>query len=46
MAVVIAVCCPLGTLFLALGMRPMREAVAAAERSAMTEASHNMSTNR
>ncbi len=38
MAVVIAVCCPLGTLFLALGMRPMREAVAAAERSAMTEA--------
>ena len=37
MAVVIAVCCPLGTLFLALGMRPMREAVAAADRSATTE---------
>jgi MFS family permease len=39
MAVVIAVCCPLGALFLTLGMRPMRQAVAAADRSAYRPAS-------
>jgi hypothetical protein len=32
MATLIAICCPIGALFLALGFRAMREAVADAER--------------
>lgn len=34
MATLIAICCPIGALFLALGFRAMREAVADAERCA------------
>lgn len=33
LAVMIGVCCPLGALFLLLGLRPMREAMADAERT-------------
>jgi MFS family permease len=44
LAVVIAVCCPLGALFLALGMKPMRQAVADADRAAMSESPHIRST--
>lgn len=46
MAAVIAVCCPLGALFLMLGLRPMRAAVAAAERAATSQLPHTAGTLR
>jgi MFS family permease len=45
-AAVIAACCPLGALCLALGMRPMRAAVAAAEDAALARQPRPMSTVR
>jgi MFS family permease len=36
LAVIMGICCPLGALFLLLGMRPMREAMAEAERTTIS----------
>jgi MFS family permease len=46
MALVIAVCCPLGAAFLFMGLRPMRTAVAAAEHTAIRDYVDNTSAAR